>query len=437
LPAPKAFIALEQTMASSLHAQWDKLAREIMTPLHDVLAQGKWQDAHALADRLTMVGVVDQVRPKLEELAVASLLFGAHHVAGSVKETSYAQGAEIPQAMHGAIDQLVTMIEQDAADYVRNQLHEAIRSLQQLDITSHFQKAEKSLADQLNDAVLNGGKVHIDIGANLTTSRLVSFGFLAEAAKVGVDEYRVNEVLDGKTCPVCRYMHGKRFKVANEYGRVLQTLQTSDPAELRSISPWPSRTKAGMEALYDMSLDELQAAGFGSPPYHPKCRGMLALAAHVAEEIPLGGPSLRSIGETVEANSEDWPKDRVEALSDAIDAIAGKEIKEKAQTAFAAGDYETALSVAQQAAEGDVATVEIAPGWTPEDIEKLKWERFDVTDAKAFKRVDDAFTAGDYARAQALIDRWKGKAQKGDALEDHMCPVASGPRRWRQFRRAE
>ena len=39
----------------------------------------------------------------------------------------------------------------------------------------------KSLVDQLNDAVRNGGKVAADTGASLTTSRLVTLGFLSEA----------------------------------------------------------------------------------------------------------------------------------------------------------------------------------------------------------------------------------------------------------------
>ena len=65
----------------------------------------------------------------------------------------------------------------------------------------------------LNDAVVNGGKVAADLGAQLTTSRLVSLGFLSEAQKLGVSKYQVDEVLDDRTCPVCEYMNGKTFDV--------------------------------------------------------------------------------------------------------------------------------------------------------------------------------------------------------------------------------
>jgi hypothetical protein len=753
---PKAFIAIERTVAASMAAVWDKLARKIMDELHPVLEAGKWQEAHGLADRLTMKGVVTEVRPKLEEAAVSALLFGAHHVHGSVKATSFAKGRKVPQEIQGALHQLMEAVEHDAADTVRNQLHKKITELQQQDATTHFQKGEPkidrdhdvrlmsvlsrdegtfyidcdmppevtikgktfdpaeplmhhemgefaklkelvaefkaregrepndqerrriydkahytggnpaekawveangidwkawegwcagklstlehkavknpppdvdvaqthggdgevtlkddlsdeqlaetgglqepqqaqatkkkkfkrvlalkdewwdtecpkcgaeidsdnpkckscgfdvskvkkadatlyvnrplknadelrawaktqgfgvaqapedmhvticysktrfdwsgikpqtdtvkvgegarsleqfgeggsaivlrfecnqlhqrwrelldagaswdhdgfkphvtitwegaprpldqiepyrgplifgpeefaeinpdwqadheeevlkrdklrkadSLADQLNDAVLNGGKVAIDLGANLTTSRLVSLGFLAEALDAGVTTYQVNEVLDDRTCPVCQYMNGKTFDVANEHSRLIQALNTSDPQELKSISPWPGQSEDDLSELYGMSLEELQGAGYGSPPYHPGCRGMLHLAGTVNEEIPLGGPGLADLLPEAEA-------------------------------------------------AGEAALAEHAPGtdWAPEDIDQLGWERFEVTDPKTLKEVNEAFEAGDYDTAQELIDKWKGAQLQKEEIEDSEGPNAPREKR--------
>ena len=475
MPAPKAFLAIERTMSAAMQAEWEKLARVFLEKLHPLIADGDWQQAHALVNKLTLNGVVTDARAKIEEMAVSALLFGAHHVTGSVKETSFVKAtAAIPQELHNAIDQLVVTVEQNGRAYLCNQLHAKITALQQKDVTSHFQKddvsdaqlaetgglqepeqapkkrkrrtirkgaktlycsrplsnsddlrawaktqgftiaqagedmhatiayskepfdwdrmppqtdtvkchsdpralaqfgdatvlrfespemkdrwqefldagaswshdgfsphititwegvprpldelepyrgplifgpeqfkpidenwsdgheeellkADLSLAEQLNEAVKRGGTVAIDLGASLTTSRLVSLGFLAEATGAGVDEYQVNEVLDGKTCPVCRYMHGKKFRVPNEFSRIVQALSTGDPNELQSLAPWPGQSKGDMQGLYDMSPDEMQSGGLGSPPYHPCCRGILMMVGSVEEDIPLGGGAL-------------------------------------------------------------------------------------------------------------------------------------------------
>lgn len=145
-------------------------------------------------------------------------------------------------------------------------------------------KAELDLADMLNAAVMDNREL-VDITASMTTSRLINFGFLSEAVTMGITTYVVNEVLDDRTCPVCRMMHGKTFKVVDEYSKLMTALSTSDPQELKSIAPWPKQSKAGVAALEGMSNEELQLAGYGSPPYHPRCRGMLDNEGTVLEPM--------------------------------------------------------------------------------------------------------------------------------------------------------
>lgn len=151
-----------------------------------------------------------------------------------------------------------------------------------------LRKAEASLADRLNDALLNGKQLAIDTSANLTTSRLVTLGYLAEAKDRGVTEYQIDEVLDNATCPICRYMHGKTFKVESEYSRVLQALMTQDPKQLKDIAPWPKQSKAGLKSFREKSLEQIQADGQGAPPFHPGCRGQLANVGTVEEIYQLG-----------------------------------------------------------------------------------------------------------------------------------------------------
>lgn len=168
-----------------------------------------------------------------------------------------------------------------------------------LEETSLKKAADLALAEQLNAAVMGGGKAVIDIGANLTTTRLVALGFLGEAKGKGVTKYQISAILDDKTCPVCRYMDGKSFEVESEYSKVISALTTQDPQQLKHIAPWPKQTKAGLHDLNKMSLHELQKHGYGSPPFHPICRCQLVSVGTVKEQIPLHGMQLPELPEQV------------------------------------------------------------------------------------------------------------------------------------------
>jgi len=459
----QAYLSLEASVASTMKGRWRKIAAELMRELDPLLAAGRFSDAHEVVTSLSLSGVVQAERNRIEELAVSALLFGAHNCAGKIEDTGLIKNKQkIPEELQHGIDQLVVMIEHDGAELIRDTLHDLIRDeellakvikadiavqdlidnggmispeqtaprrqslyvhrpliktdelldwakaqgfattlppddlhatvcfskvpvdwnviqhdplsltveggkraikrfgdaivlqfesheLQKrwqefqdvgaswdhdgyrphvtisydpnLDITTiepftgplvfggevfqpvknnwaddieevKLRKAEASLADRLNDAVMGTGRAVIDTGANLTTSRLVSFGYLAEARERNITTYQISEVLDEDTCPVCRYMHGKTFTVEDEYTRVIQALTTQNPQDLKLIAPWPSQSKEGLKNLNAMSLGDMQAAGYGSPPYHPGCRGLLANTGTVTEKVRLGNMAL-------------------------------------------------------------------------------------------------------------------------------------------------
>ena len=137
---PKAFVAIETSMSAAMKAEWDRLASSIVEQLHSAIAAKKWAEAQELANKLTLQGVVTKVRPRLEELAVSALLFGAHRVTGDVKETQFAKGTPIPVELQHALGQLEHAVEHDAAEYVRKAVHDKIEELKRLDATAHMQK---------------------------------------------------------------------------------------------------------------------------------------------------------------------------------------------------------------------------------------------------------------------------------------------------------
>lgn len=238
-----------------------------------------------------------------------------------------------------------------------------------------------TLAQKLNYATLSG-KTLFDAAANLTTTRLISFGFLSQA-KGKHDSYQINEVLDDRTCPVCMFMHGKTFPVLPEYAKVLMALGTTDPATLKAYNPWPKQDKASIKALHGMSDSELYAASFTGPPFHPRCRGFLSLIGGAAslpspddlddqaQEIVDGlGPEDAQVvgegaaaGEAVEeapatltaaldldslAETLDPFKPVLAALQSEIDAIVDPTARAEAQFAFDQYDLEGAQAIVDE-----------------------------------------------------------------------------------------
>jgi len=466
----KAFITLETTLAAALEKEWSPRAAVFEADLKELLDAGEFEAAKGYVQAITMRGVADAVRPKIEELAISGLLFGAHHLTGDVNTTIYRTGTPLPPELTQAVDQLIRNLDNDATEILRlaavdviakreavvkedlaqadiedagkvnpeqgdefrrkeptvlskaakqtlyinrpvsntdelmawakeqgfyetlpaDDLHTTVvyskgkvdwstigkisgpalslsghrwikrfgdavvlcfesAALQQrnaelkeagctsdfLDYNPHVTisydpnidistiapfegvlrfgeevwspveenwkdslvetvlksalkcgcegltytpsvKADWDIAGAINNALKTPGKILIDIAANLTTSRVIAYGFLSQAAKLGVDRYQINEVLDEKTCPVCILMHGRTFWVEDQLSRLKAALSTIDVDMLKQLTPFVSASKASMEQLNKMTNQELQEMGLGSPPYHPRCRGVLA-----------------------------------------------------------------------------------------------------------------------------------------------------------------
>ena len=602
---PKAFLAIEGSMAGAMKAQWDKLAADIVPKLHDALEAKDYARAQEIANKLTMEGVVKKVRPRLEELAVSALLFGAHRVTGDVHKTLYASGEPVPQALHNGLSQLEHAVEMDAAEYVRATIHKLIEDLKRADASAHMQKDDiytepskrpdaqtaeetppepdeagdqarrrekfmglarwakegdvndaqlaetgglqtpeqgglkkrkrqtvtkkegpktlyvnrplvnaadviawakeqgfasaqkpedmhvtlcyskepfdwdhlepdvgivtvkggpraiqqfnkgavvleldspdltaehqgfrgagasydfasyrphititwegaprdvsqiepyqgdlvfgpqefkpinndwqkeheetalnkadtRTLAERINDCVVNGGRVSADLSASLTTSRLITLGFLSQASSQGVIRYRVDEVLDDRTCQVCAMMHGKVFNVADQMARTVQALSTGDPADLKVLAPWPSQSAENIARMQSMSNLDLQSAGLGAPPYHAGCRGLLAEIGVDAEDF--SAPAMDLAQEIIEGAGSSAAEDELKP-----------------------------------------AAPEGAAEWSDAEKDNLSWQRFEVTDPEAFAAMDDAYQDGDYELAQSLIYEWKAKqVEKGE-----------------------
>ena len=128
-----------------------------------------------------------------------------------------------------------------------------------------------SFKDKMRDHTMN----QMQLIASLHTSRLSNYGFTAEAKALGMTEYAISEQLDTRICPICKIMHGKRFKVADANNLLKDVFSVQSQGDMRTIQPWPKQDKRSVAALGEMSNEELVAHHWNMPPFHPRCRGIL------------------------------------------------------------------------------------------------------------------------------------------------------------------
>ena len=274
----RSFITLEESLARKLYLDWrQRTANEITVNATKHARAGEWSEAKRAIRGLTFAPTMAAKAGLIDQIALAAYMLGqSFFVDGVVKDGELARGKEpepVPIVMAAGI--MTVGLEQSI---------EAVR-LTAMDVLDEWEQAETEkntvfkaiipgFGAKLNSAVASGG-VAIDTAANLTTSRLASFGALSQASALGAGTYQISEVLDLVTCAVCRRMHGRTFQVGPALDASFNTLMTANPMELATSEPWPSQSRQGISDLSSMSEEELVASQWNRPPFHPRCRGIL------------------------------------------------------------------------------------------------------------------------------------------------------------------
>jgi hypothetical protein len=205
----------------------------------------------------------------------------------------------------------------------------------------------------------SAGRTFFNIASSLHTSRLSAFGFTAEADYLGVKQYRIDEQLDNRTCPVCEYMDGKVFDVEDARGFLDTVVRTEDADELKSLQPWPSQSKQGLQDLKSLSNDELVMSGWHVPPFHPRCRGLLAKVLSIAaspttqqQEATAEGPYIATAADFNQlgvslspARIEKWNQVMQASPAAVIAGLTGQTEQEVVQAALDSQDPKTALGI--------------------------------------------------------------------------------------------
>ena len=276
----RAFLVLEGNLQKRLTSAWAAYARPRLDDVLRLASDGQYTEALEVIRYMDAVVAVEDEIGYAEFVAVSAFLSGAANVKrNDPRNTAVARGKLVPRDI---IEGVVATMFDSFEEITRTVQAQATRGvLEARERREEVRKADAALADWLNGQVMGGGRALYNVGANLTTSRLTSYGFLSEAREQKVQTYQISEQLDDRICPVCERMHGRTFSTGLAYDRLDATMRTRDHRQQKFLAPfWPSG-KAHLRRLHESSDNDLQVIGFDAPPFHPSCRGVLVAAGSV------------------------------------------------------------------------------------------------------------------------------------------------------------
>lgn len=277
-------IAFEQRVSRNAIATfWRPVAAGIIADITDAIDAGDYELAFKIAENITFNAITDKLATSIGMGCSTAAIWGSDIQCGGGAESRAVASDVLFAPVENAVAQFIASLGTNAADYVRTQTATAIalieksRTITKSDVGTYFKAetirraADDALAALLNDAVMRGGTVQVAIGANLVTSKLVSYGSLAELQAQGAASYKWTSVLEPNTCQICRSLHGRTFETAPALHRLDMALRSQDANDLKSLTPFAPSDKDGLGKFFQMTNSALQSHGYGMPPIHPWC----------------------------------------------------------------------------------------------------------------------------------------------------------------------
>ena len=278
------FILLEEILAKRLIKAFTAKVSQRAKGVDRALKKGDYAAARALFKSLYLNDLFDDLKPIIQFQTQASMLFGASRVSKSPRTTVVGLGFEqlmAEQMVNGFRAYLL-----GAEEYLTGA---GLQLIAQREIKDQSVAKKADALGPFESFVDQQGRAYFNMISSLHTSRVSGWGFTAEALALGITEYQVTEQLDVRTCPVCRIMHGKVFKVSDARQLLDQAVRTSEKEAIKILQPWPKQTKAALAELASMPTDQIVANHWHVPPYHPRCRGLLT---RVGTAGPMQGSTL-------------------------------------------------------------------------------------------------------------------------------------------------
>lgn len=282
---PQAFLDLEKSLVAEILPRWAKIQNRIDPQIVAAIEQKNMAQVSDVLDTIKPEAFYQGKIGKINTLFKTAVVFGAALAQeGEVDDVTVNQDRDVMSISKVALEQYKSMVKLMVEQIKKAYKQAASDAIERLNYEEReltpIQKAAGNIKpinipEKIAGVGKSIGQGQIDIASSLQMSRLSQFGFLNQATATGAVTYRVNEQLDGRTCEVCKRMHGKEFQVQPALAKVDGQIRLTDTDDIKLSAPFPKKDAASLTELETMTQEQLRARGFDTPPYHPYCRGLL------------------------------------------------------------------------------------------------------------------------------------------------------------------
>ncbi len=260
------------------------------------------EGARAHIANLTLEPLYEANRERILRFNMNAFRFGSEMV--SKNPAGIIEGV-IPSIVQAATDQTGMMLV-DLSATIQRRMNAALdrldrelinRGLKQEDEVDPRQRILNQFRDRLRATARGGGAGLVDLVSSLNTTRLVSYGFLNEAALTGIEQYRYNALLDVRTTPFCEHLNNRVFPITSQLQSLDAILRINDSDQIRNAAPFPRFDQ--IDEFRSLSTEQLIARNWATPPLHFYCRSVIEYIQGTIQvaglEIPTAREGLQEI----------------------------------------------------------------------------------------------------------------------------------------------
>ncbi len=113
---------------------------------------------------------------------------------------------------------------------------------------------------------------YFDLLSDHTVTRIAEMGHVAGYERAGIEYVEIVAVLDSRTSPICRHLHGRMIPVSSlsaQRESILRAARRPDTDATKRAHPM---LRSDSTVLLESKTSKIIEQGIGMPPYHFRCR---------------------------------------------------------------------------------------------------------------------------------------------------------------------
>ena len=266
------------TLKTALSKAWDTQTRAFLLDLLN--------EAHMIgADGRPNAAELERINQKAEEYLGVGLREAARRPVIAAQSAAYNIGR---MAVSG-IDYSFTRKDIYALDLLRDDMLFWVGKSYDRQFSGWMQQRVKEYFDegmsrvQLTERIAEqmhvldpNVKDYIALLADHNTTRVAEMGHVSAYEDAGIEYAEIVAVMDSRTSPICRHLHGRIIPVSAmsaQRDRLLAASKSRSVSDAKAAQPMMSATSGiGLDVLNTTKTGQIIEQGVGFPPYHFRCR---------------------------------------------------------------------------------------------------------------------------------------------------------------------